>query len=316
MNENAVNSIQEEALDPKDFQIQGADTASAELFARKPVTYWRDAWRRFFENKLAVVALCLLIIITLCTIFVPMFSSHSISAHDLLNRKQWPSAQHWFGTDDLGRDLFVRVWAGGRVSIVIGVLGAAIVAVVGCIYGGIAAYFGGKVDMLMMRIVEILSSVPNLLVVIMMSVVLESSSIPTLLFAMTVTGWCPIARLVRSQMLQISRSEYVMAARLMGVSPLKIVVRHMIPNTFSVIIVAVTFRIPGFIFGEAFLSYVGLGVQPPNTSWGALSSAAQSSLLYYPYMMFFPALLIALTMLSFTLMGDGLRDALDPKLRR
>ena len=202
------------------------------------------------------------------------------------------------------------------MSIVIGVLGAAIVAVVGCIYGGIAAYFGGKVDMLMMRIVEILSSVPNLLVVIMMSVVLESSSIPTLLFAMTVTGWCPIARLVRSQMLQISRSEYVMAARLMGVSPLKIVLRHMIPNTFSVIIVAVTFRIPGFIFGEAFLSYVGLGVQPPNTSWGALSSAAQSSLLYYPYMMFFPALLIALTMLSFTLMGDGLRDALDPKLRR
>ena len=170
--------------------------------------------------------------------------------------------------------------------------------------------------MLMMRVVEILSSVPHLLVVIMMSVVLESSSIPTLLFAMTVTGWCPIARLVRSQMLQISRSEYVMAAKIMGVSPLKIVVRHMIPNTVSVIIVAITFRIPGFIFGEAFLSYVGLGVQPPNTSWGALASAAQNSLLYHPYMMFFPALLIALTMLSFTLMGDGLRDALDPKLRR
>ncbi len=165
--------------------------------------------------------------------------------------------------------------------------------------------------MLMMRIVEVLSSVPHLLVVIMMSVVLESSSIPTLLFAMTVTGWCPIARLVRSQMLQISRSEYVTA-----VSPLKIVMRHMIPNTISVIIVAITFRIPGFIFGEAFLSYVGLGVQPPNTSWGALASAAQNSLLYQPYMMFFPALLIALTMLSFTLMGDGLRDALDPKLRR
>ncbi len=202
------------------------------------------------------------------------------------------------------------------MSIAIGIGGAAIVAVVGCLYGGLAAYFGGKVDMLMMRIVEVLSSVPHLLVVIMMSVVLESSSIPTLLFAMTVTGWCPIARLVRSQMLQISRSEYVTAAKIMGVSPLKIVMRHMIPNTISVIIVAITFRIPGFIFGEAFLSYVGLGVQPPNTSWGALASAAQNSLLYQPYMMFFPALLIALTMLSFTLMGDGLRDALDPKLRR
>ena len=133
---------------------------------------------------------------------------------------------------------------------------------------------------------------------------------------MCMTGWCPIARLVRSQMLQISNSEYVMCARIMGVPPLKIVLTHFLPNTLSVIIVNITFRIPGFIFSEAFLSYVGLGVQPPNTSWGALASAAQSTLLFYPYQMFFPALFIALTMLSFTLIGDGLRDALDPKLRR
>ena len=133
---------------------------------------------------------------------------------------------------------------------------------------------------------------------------------------MTVTGWCPVARLVRAQMLQINRLEYVMAARVMGVSPVQIVIKHFIPNTISVIIVNITFRIPGFIFSEAFLSYVGLGVQAPNTSWGALASAAQSSLLFYPYQMLFPALFIALTTLSFTLMGDGLRDALDPKLRR
>ena len=299
-----------------DFTIVGVDDSATESFARKPVTYWGDAMRRFRQNKVAVFAFFLLCAMILMTIIVPMVSPYDYSKQDLPSRKQWPSAAHWFGTDDLGRDLFTRVWQGGRVSIAIGVIGSLVVAVIGCIYGGIAAYFGGWVDMLMMRIVEVLSSVPNLLVVIMLSIVLDSSSIPTLLFAMTITGWCPIARLVRSQMLQISRSEYVMAARVMGVSPLNIVVRHMIPNTISIIIVNITFRIPGFIFSEAFLSYVGLGVQPPNTSWGALASAGQNSILFYPYMMLFPSLLIALTMLCFTLMGDGLRDALDPKLRR
>ena len=167
-----------------------------------------------------------------------------------------------------------------------------------------------------MRIVEILRSVPNMLVIILLSVILDSSSVPTLLFAMCVTGWCPIARLVRSQMLQISSSEYVMAAKVMGVKPLTSVVTHFIPNTLSVIIVNITFRIPGFIFSEAFLSYVGLGVQPPATSWGALCSAASLNFLFYPYQLVAPAGLIALTMLCFTLIGDGLRDALDPKLRR
>ncbi len=303
-------------FEDNDFTIVGVDDSATESFARKPVTYWGDAMRRFRQNKVAVFAFFLLCAMILMTVVVPMVSPYDYSKQDLPSRKQWPSAAHWFGTDDLGRDLFTRVWQGGRVSIAIGVIGSFVVAVIGCIYGGIAAYFGGWVDMLMMRIVEVLSSVPNLLVVIMLSIVLDSSSIPTLLFAMTITGWCPIARLVRSQMLQISRSEYVMAARVMGVSPLNIVVRHMIPNTISIIIVNITFRIPGFIFSEAFLSYVGLGVQPPNTSWGALASAGQNSILFYPYMMLFPSLFIALTMLCFTLMGDGLRDALDPKLRR
>ena len=303
-------------FEDNDFTIVGVDDSATESFARKPVTYWGDAMRRFRQNKVAVFAFFLLCAMILMTVVVPMVSPYDYSKQDLPSRKQWPSAAHWFGTDDLGRDLFTRVWQGGRVSIAIGVIGSLVVAVIGCIYGGIAAYFGGWVDMLMMRIVEVLSSVPNLLVVIMLSIVLDSSSIPTLLFAMTITGWCPIARLVRSQMLQISRSEYVMAARVMGVSPLNIVVRHMIPNTISIIIVNITFRIPGFIFSEAFLSYVGMGVQPPNTSWGALASAGQNSILFYPYMMLFPSLFIALTMLCFTLMGDGLRDALDPKLRR
>ncbi len=303
-------------LNAEDFIHVGMSVDESETLAGKPMTYLQDAWRRFRKNKVALAAAILLLLIVIFTIFVPVFSPYDFSEQDMLNRNQSPSAQHWFGTDSLGRDLFTRVAVGGRVSIAIGVFGALIVAVVGCIYGGLAAYFGGAVDMLMMRIVDILSSVPNLLLVILLSVVLNSSSIGTLLFAMTVTSWCPVARIVRAQMLQISKSEYVMAARLMGVSPIKIVLRHFIPNTISIIIVNITFRIPGFIFNEAFLSYVGLGVAAPNTSWGALASAAQTNLLFYPYQMLFPALMIALTTLSFTLMGDGLRDALDPRLRR
>ena len=306
----------EELWKPEDFVIEGCGEGESETFARKPVTYWQDAWRRFCQNKVALTAMVVLLLIIVLTVIAPILSSWDVESIDLVHRKEWPGAIHWFGTDTLGRDLFVRVWSGGRVSIMIGVVGALIVAAVGCVYGGLSAYFGGRVDNIMMRIVEILSSVPHLLVVIMLSVALDSSSIPTLLFAMTVTGWCPIARLVRAQMLQIGASDYVMSARLMGVKPLSIVLRHMIPNTLSVIIVAITFRIPGFIFGEAFLSYVGLGVRPPATSWGALASEAQSNLIFYPYQMFFPSMLIALTMLCFTLMGDGLRDALDPKLRR
>jgi oligopeptide transport system permease protein len=171
------------------------------------------------------------------------------------------------------------------------------------------------VDMALMRIAEIMDSVPYLLVVIIISVALNSTSIPVLLFAMSVTAWCSTARIVRAQMLQINSMEYILAARIMGAPPMGIVFRHLIPNSLSVIIVSLTFRIPGFIFSEAFLSYVGLGVQAPATSWGALCSIAMGTLQFYPYQMFFPAFFIALTMLCFTLIGDGLRDALDPRLR-
>lgn len=168
----------------------------------------------------------------------------------------------------------------------------------------------------MMRTVEIVSSVPHLLVVIMISIVLDSKSIGTLMFAMLVTSWCGLARLVRSQMLQISQSEYVMAARQLGVGSFKVVLTHLIPNCMSIIIVNMTFSIPGLIFSEAFLSYVGLGVQSPETSWGALASAAAASFLTHPNQLFFPTLMISLTMLCFILIGDGLRDAMDPKLWR
>ena len=304
-------------LNPSDFVIQGPRADQQEVFAAKPVTYGRDAWNRFRKNRVALAVALLLVLLVLMVIFGPAISGYDIAERaNAKARNLAPSLEHLMGTDGMGRDLFTRVCAGGRVSIAIGLTGAAIVIVVGSLYGGLSALLGGRADMVMMRVVDVLSSVPNLLVVILISIVLDSKNVATLIFALTVTGWCPTARIVRSQMLQISRMDYVLAARQMDIPPVRIVLRHLIPNTMSVILVDTTFRIPGFIFSEAFLSYVGLGVQPPQTSWGALASAAQGMFQFYPWQLLFPAGMIALTMLAFTLLGDGLRDALDPRLRR
>lgn len=304
-------------LNPSDFVILGPRADQQEVFAAKAVTYGRDAWNRFRKNRVALAAALLLVLLVLMVIFGPAISGYDIAERaNAKARNLAPSAEHLMGTDGMGRDLFTRVCAGGRVSIAIGLTGAAVVVVVGSLYGGLSALLGGRADMVMMRVVDVLSSVPNLLVVILISIVLDSKNVATLIFALTITGWCPTARIVRSQMLQISRMDYVLAARQMDIPPVRIVLRHLIPNTMSVIIVDTTFRIPGFIFSEAFLSYVGLGVQPPQTSWGALAAAAQGMFQFYPWQLLFPAGMIALTMLAFTLLGDGLRDALDPRLRR
>ena len=305
-----------EDIPAEKFEIIGTDDFSGDIIARPKVSYWADAWRRFRENKIALVALIILVIMVIMVIIGPGISGYNFEQMNTDEINQLPSAEHWFGTDDLGRDLFARVFQGGRVSLTIGIVGAVVASVVGSIYGGIASYFGGIVDDIMMRIVEVLLSIPYLLTVILISVVTDSKSIGTMMLALVLTGWCGIARLVRGQMLQLKSQEYILAANALGVSPIKTIMRHMIPNTLGMIIVAITFDIPGYIFSEAFLSYVGLGVQPPDTSWGALASAAQQNFMFYPYQLFFPSLMIALTMLGFTLLGDGLRDALDPKLRK
>ena len=290
------------------FVIEGCGNTDSEKIGRPQTTYWKDAWRRLKQNHLAIFAMILLLIIIFFTIFGPAISGYSYDkmSSDL---NQAPSLKHWFGTDSLGRDLFARTWIGGRVSIIIGVVGAVITTV-------ISAFAGGRTDSIMMRIVEIVSSIPYLIVVILLSLILSDSGIFSILLALCLVGWCSTARLVRGQILQLSSAEYVTAARTLGVSNWKIITRHMIPNTMSVIIVNITFRIPGYIFSESFLSYVGLGIKSPDTSWGMLASSAQANMFFYPYQLFFPALMIALTMLSFTLFGDGLRDALDPKMRR
>lgn len=298
------------------FKHIGVDKALGEELARPRVSYWQDAWRRLKTNKVAMLAIIILVTICVMTIIGPHINGFKYEKVDPTKINQKPNSVHWFGTDELGRDVFSRVWQAGRSSMIIGITGALISTIVGSIYGAFAAYMGGRTDTIMMRIVEVLTSVPYLIVVILISIIVDSRGIGTLILTLTLTGWCGMARLVRGQMLQLKQQEYIMAAEALGVSPWKIIRKHLIPNSLSVVIVAITFDIPGYIFAESFLSYLGLGPQPPATSWGALASAAQQRFIFYPYQLFFPAIMIALTMLSFTLLGDGLRDALDPKLRQ
>jgi oligopeptide transport system permease protein len=302
-------------LSKEKFKVIGCENINADEILRPSMTYWQDAWRRLKQNKVATASLIILILISLMTIVGPYINGFSfeVTNNDLVNKG--PDLKHWFGTDNLGRDIFSRVWAGGRVSIIIGIVGAFVDTVVGSIYGGISGFFGGFIDDIMMRIVEILGSIPYLVIVILVSLIL-SKGLSAIIIAMTITGWVSMARLVRGQLLQIKEQEYVLAATALGANPSRIIAKHLLPNTLGIMIVAITFDIPSFIFGEAFLSYLGQGIQSPNTSWGALASAAQPNLMFYPYQLFFPSLFISLTMLSFTLLGDGLRDALDPRLRQ
>ena len=262
-----------------------------------------------------MASLVLLIAIVFMCIFAPYIYPHPYDEQNIEITNQGPTLQHIFGLDDLGRDIFARIWIGGRVSLTIGVVGALVSLLIGVLYGGISGYLGGLVDDIMMRILEILSGIPYMVMVIIVTVFL-GKGMSSLLLALCITSWTGLARLVRGQVLELKECEYVMAAKALGTPTLKIVTRHLIPNTMSIIIVQTTFSIPSFIFSEAFLSFIGMGIQPPLTSWGAMASLGQQQMAYYPHELIFPALAISVTMLAFNLLGDGLRDAFDPKMKR
>ncbi|MCR1898448.1 ABC transporter permease [Irregularibacter muris] len=306
--------IQEE-IQEELFEVIGYDKEVSDAIARPSITYWQDAWRRLKKNKVAMLSMLLLILIGLACAFIPVFSKMNFKEQAIELANQGPSMAHWFGMDELGRDIFVRIWVGGRVSMLIGLIGAFVSLIVGATYGGISGYFGGIVDDIMMRIVEVIVGIPYMIIVILVSISL-GKGLTSLIIALCITSWTGLARLVRGQVLQLKESEYVLAAQMLGSTPIKIVFKHLLPNTLSVIIVNLTFQVPGFIFSEAFLSFIGLGVQPPYTSWGAMASLGQQQMTYYPHELFFPAVAISVTMLAFNLLGDGLRDALDPKLRQ
>ena len=283
--------------------------------AATPPSYWKDAWRRFKKNRLALIGIVVIFVLGFMAVMGGYISGQNYFDNDLANANQSPSKAHWFGTDNLGRDLFSRTWYGARISLFIGLMAAFIDLVIGVIWGSISGYLGGKVDEYMMRIADILSGVPYLLVVILLMVVMPQG-LWTLIIAMSVTGWINMARIVRGQVMGLKSEEYVLASRSLGAKGSRILFRHLVPNTLGPILVTITLTIPTAIFTEAFLSYLGLGVPAPRASWGTMSSDALQSLQYYPFQLFFPALFICLTMLAFNVVGDGMRDAFDPKDRR
>ncbi|TYP56184.1 ABC transporter permease [Thermosediminibacter litoriperuensis] len=296
------------------FEHVGKNISQMEAIARPSITYWQDAWRRLKQNKVAMLGLIIIILYTIMAIVGPYMTPYDYRTTNTAEIDQPPSAKHWFGTDTLGRDLWARTWMGARVSLAIGFLAAFLNAVIGVIIGGISGYFGGKVDMFIMRTIDILYSIPYMIIVILMMVVLGQGIMP-LVIAMVVVGWLNMARLVRGQVLQLKEQEFVLAAKVLGASHSRIIFKHLIPNALGVILVNLTMSVPSAIFTEAFLSFIGLGVVPPHSSWGQLAYYGIQAFRVRPYQLFIPAFFISTTMLSLNLLGDGLRDALDPRLR-
>lgn len=292
------------------------DSQSKEQVVRPALSYWADAWRRLRKNYLAVFSLIFLVVLTAMAILVPIFSVHSVTTINLPNQNIAPNSTHWFGTDELGRDVFTRTWYGARISLFVGIAAAAIDFLVGIIYGGIAGYKGGRTDSIMMRIVEILYGLPNLIVVILLMVVMGPSML-TIIIALTVTGWIGMARIVRGQVLQLKTYEFVTASKSFGAGTMRIIRKNLLPNTMGPIIVQMTLTVPSAIFAEAFLSFLGLGIQAPYASWGVMANDALSVISTgHWWRLLFPAAFISITMFAFNSLGDGLQDALDPKLRR
>ena len=316
MAENQNNTmVQEAPLTDDLFERIGTEGLSGEDIGKQSLTYWADVWRRFRSNKMALLGLILLVLVV-CLLFAgPMMSGKDYQFINTAVKNQGPSSEDWFGTDDMGRDLFTRVCVGGRVSIYIGLACTCVMFVVGSLVGALAGLKGGWVDDLIMRICELIGNLPYLIIVVILSMVMGRSMF-SLVFAMSLTSWVGTTRMVRGQILQIKEMDYVQAAKALGANTKRIILKHLLPNTLGIIMVDVTMSVPGFIFSESFLSYIGLGIRPPETSWGALASAGQQQLMFYPYQLFFPCLLIVITILSFHLIGDGLSDALDPKLRQ
>ncbi|MDD4791765.1 MAG: ABC transporter permease [Firmicutes bacterium] len=291
------------------------DIKSAEAIVRPSVTYWQDAWRRLKQNRGAMIGLWTIVAIIAIAIFGPMVSPYSYSDQNLEEQNQFCSSKHWLGTDDLGRDLLTRIMYGARISLTVGFLASLINLTVGVIYGGISGFYGGTTDNIMMRIVEVLNAIPMLLYVILLMVILEPG-LQNILIALGLVYWLGMARIVRGQVLSLKEQDFVLAARTIGASNWQIITKHLIPNAMGPIIVTATLNIPSAIFTEAFLSFIGLGVNAPMASWGVLASDALQSFRSYPWQLFFPAIAISITMFAFNFLGDGLRDALDPKQRK
>lgn len=336
-------------LKAEDFLPAGDDEKKSLVVMRGSVSFWKDGLRRFKRNKIAMTSLVVVILIFILSFIVPQFypykyeqqikGSNSLAPFEYSEAEQEAIANgedvfpHILGTDQLGRDYAIRVMMGSRVSLTVGLVASAIILLIGSIYGSIAGFFGGWVDMVMMRIVDIIYTVPDVLIVILLATVLNyplkelamkpgfewigliGVNLISIFVVFALLYWVGMARIVRSQIMILKEQEYVTAARALGASNGRIIKKHLLTNCIGTLIVTTTLQIPSSIFTESFLSFLGLGVNAPMPSLGSLASAALNGLQSYPYRLFAPAIMISVIILSFNLLGDGLRDAFDPKLK-
>ena len=336
-------------LNPDDFLPATNEEKESLVVMRESVSFWKDGFRRLRKNKVAMVSLVVIILIMILSFIVPSFYPYSyktqIKGANNLAPMQYSAVElaridagesvfpHILGTDKMGRDYAIRVMMGSRISLMVGLIATAIILVIGSIYGSVAAFFGGWVDLVMMRIVDIIYTVPDVLLIVLLSFAIKSpleslaqvpgfgwvqtvgTNLISIFIVFALLYWVGMARMVRSQILMLKESEYVTAARALGAKNGRIIKKHLLTNCIGTLIVTTTLQIPSSIFTESFLSFLGLGVAVPLPSLGSLASEAINGINTYPYLLFIPSILISLIILSFNLLGDGLRDAFDPKLK-
>ena len=298
--------------DDFEFVSENKDDIKDVVMPAKP--FWKDSIGRFIKYKGSVIGIIFIAVYILLAIVVPMISSWDYAAIDTSLANIEPNATHLFGTDNFGRDLFVRLWRGARVSLMIAFLAVFIDVIVGMTYGLISGYFGGKVDMILQRIQEVLNSIPTLVVLTLLLTVMKSSLF-TIVIALSFTEWIPMSRITRAQVLKVKEDEFVLASRTLGASNFFIIFKEILPNIINQLIIMCMMTVPNAIFYEAYLSFVGLGLPVPEASLGTLINDGFEFFLIYPYQMLIPAVALAILMLCFNLVADGLRDALDPTMK-
>lgn len=332
----------EVALSADLFELSDTDMSQNEAITRPSLTFWQDARKRLIKNKGAMIGLVIVLSIVVMALLAPIFSKYKYDQQNLAHSKIPPKmpiisslgimdgtstidgsdvyeaknikTNYWFGTDYLGRDLWTRVWSGARVSLYIAVIAALLDLLIGVTYGGISAYYGGKVDIIMQRIIEIITGIPSLVTLTLFIMVLKPG-ILSISLAMAVSGWTGMARVVRSHVLRLKNQEFVLASKTLGAPDFRVIVKHLIPNVIGPIVVMIMFTLPAAIFYEAFLSFIGLGLQAPHASLGILINDGFKSFQTHPYTMFIPSIVICLLIFGLNLLADGLRDAVDPKMR-
>lgn len=287
-------------------------TAPIDVIHEKGSSLWQDAWIKLSKNYLALLGFAVLVLLVVISLLTPWIAPYSYSAQNLDLGATAPSLQHWLGTDVFGRDMLTRIMYGGRVSLMVGFVATGVALVIGILWGAVAGFYGGRIDALMMRIVDILYALPFMIFIVLLMVVF-GRNILLLFLAIGAVEWLTMARIVRGQVMSLRHQEFVEAANSLGLSQWTIIRRHIIPNTLGPVIVYTTLTIPSVMLLEAFLSFLGLGIQPPESSWGLLISYGVETMEEYPWLLVFPGIALSLTLFALNFLGDGLRDALDPR---